>query len=75
MSRRNFFLVYLKVAQCFFFKNMVETKKAEPDLKLWLWGPGAPPHGGQDTKKKSGYLADLRPRPRKGSDKQFKFFV
>ena len=74
MSKRNFFSVYLKSPQCFNKKNTWEKLK---NLSL-IWnceprGPGAPPHGGQYTKNKSGYpLTELQPQ--KGSDKQFNFF-
>ena len=52
---------------------MGKTLKAEPDLKLWTLRPREPHHmGGKIHKNKSGYtLAELRPRPRKGSKKHF----
>ena len=76
MFRHNFFKFYHKAPQFFNKKDMGKTKKAEPDLKEWTLRPGGPPppHGGQDTKNKSGYtLPELRPQPQKGANKQYFF--
>ena len=55
---------------------MGKTKNAQPDFKLLTSGLGAPTTWGARYKKKLGYtLAELRPLPRKGSNKQFIFFL
>ena len=71
MSRQNFFQFTLILLNILITKIWGKLEKTEPDLKLGTSRPGGPTPWGVRYKRKSGYtLVELRPRPRKGSNKK-----